>query len=62
MITFIWKDLKALSHNIMPNCTVGSKLTAHARLKYAEACVLPRINTAYYAMATDSYRVLKTSR
>ena len=42
--------------------TVGSKLTAHAGSKYAEASVLPQINTAYYAIATDSCRTLKTTR
>ena len=42
--------------------TAGSKLTAHTRLKYAEARVLPRIDTVYYAIAIDSCRALKTSR
>ena len=33
---------------------VGLKLTVRVRSKYAEARVLPRIDTAYYAIATVS--------
>ena len=58
--------LKALGHVIRPIATkfstVGSKLTARTRSKYTEARVLPQINTVYYVIATDSCRVLKTSR
>ena len=47
--------LKALGHGAKFS-TVGSKLTARARSKYAEALALPRIDTAYYAIATERSR------
>ena len=43
--------------------TGGSKVTAPARSKYAEACVLPRIDTVCYAiLGTGRCRALKTTR
>ena len=63
-----YSKLKVLGHDIYMYgliatkfSTVGSNLTERAGSKYAEACVLPRKNTAYYAIATDSYKTSKQS-